>query len=171
MRERRNNTLIIIALVAIIASMGIGFAVLGEQFTLTSESTISKTWNVQITGISKKTSSTGVVESKLDFSSTSAEFNVSLSQPGDYAEYTLTVSNQGGIDAVLTNLTESVEGVDAIKYTVTPATGSTKGSTLAANGTHTFDVRVEYLSTAIGDNAPASGATKKLTLTLDYDVK
>ena len=170
MRERKNNTLVIIALVAIITFMGIGFAIFAEQFTLTSQSTISKTWNVQITGITPK-EVVGAEESNLKFSSTSAEFNVSLNQPGDYAIYTLTVSNQGGIDAVLNNLVESVDGVDAIKYTVTPAANSTKGSTLAANGIHTFDVKVEYLSTAIGENAPTSGATKKLTLTLDYDVK
>lgn len=171
--ERKSKGIIIGVLCAVIVCMSIGFALLSSQLTITAGATISDTWNVQITKIEKKESSTGVTESAApSFTATTANFNVSLKEPGDYATYTITVANTGSINAVLKTIAENegVGGSSAIKYTVTPAAGSTQGSTLAKeSGVHTFDVKVEYLSSATGENAPAAGANKSLTVTLDYE--
>ena len=171
-RERKNKSLLIGVLCAVILFMAIGFAAIGAQLNITAGATISDTWNVQITGIVKKDSSAGVVETAdPSFSATTANFNVSLKQPGDYAVYTVTVENSGTLDAVLSKITETVAtgGSDAIEYTLTPAENSVQGSQLVKNtGVHTFDVKVEYLSTAVGTLAPTEGASKSYTLTLDY---
>ncbi len=171
--ERKSKGIIIGVLCAVIVCMSIGFAVLSSQLTITSGATISDTWNVQITQIAKKEASSGATESATPIhTATTATFNVSLKEPGDYAIYTITVANTGSLDAVLKTITQSEGsgGSSAIKYTVTPGSGSTQGSTLAnETGIHTFDVKVEYLSSATGSSAPTAGANKTLTVTLDYE--
>lgn len=173
--ERKSKGIIIGVLCAVIVFMSIGFAALSSQLTIRGNATISDTWNVQIASITKKEGSTGVTEtSQPTHTATTANFNVSLKEPGDYAIYTVTVKNTGSLDAVLTRITETEGegGSAAIKYTVTPAAGSEQGSDLPkTTGTHTFDVKVEYLSTAVGENAPEANASKSLTVTLDYNQK
>ena len=173
--ERKSKGIIIGVLCAVIVFMSIGFAALSSQLKINGNATISDTWNVQIASITKKEGSTGVTEtSQPTFTATTANFNVSLKEPGDYAIYTVTVKNTGSLDAVLTRITEAEGegGSAAIKYTVTPGAGSEQGSTLAkTNGIHTFDVKVEYLSTAVGENAPDANASKSLSVTLDYNQK
>ena len=173
--ERKSKGIIIGVLCAVIVFMSIGFAALSSQLTINGNATISDTWNVQITNIEKKEGSTGATAtSDPTYTATTANFNVSLKEPGDYAIYTVTVKNTGSLDAVLTQITENEGegGSAAIKYTVTPGAGSEQGSTLAkTNGIHTFDVKVEYLSTAVGANAPEANASKSLSVTLDYNQK
>ena len=173
--ERKSKGIIIGVLCAVIVFMSIGFAALSSQLTINGNATISDTWNVQITNIEKKEASTGATAtSDPTYTATTANFNVSLKEPGDYAIYTVTVKNTGSLDAVLTQITENEGegGSAAIKYTVTPGAGSEQGSTLAkTNGIHTFDVKVEYLSTAVGENAPKANASKSLSVTLDYNQK
>ena len=173
--ERKSKGIIIGVLCAVIVFMSIGFAALSSQLKINGNATISDTWNVQIASITKKEGSDGVNEtSQPTFTATTANFNVSLKEPGDYAIYTVTVKNTGSLDAVLTRITETEGegGSAAIKYTVTPGAGSEQGSTLAkTNGIHTFDVKVEYLSTAVGENAPEANASKSLSVTLDYNQK
>ena len=173
--ERKSKGIIIGVLCAVIVFMSIGFAALSSQLTINGNATISDTWNVQIASITKKEGSTGVTETaQPTHTATTANFNVSLKEPGDYAIYTVTVKNTGSLDAVLTRITETEGegGSAAIKYTVTPAAGSEQGSDLPkTTGTHTFDVKVEYLSTAVGENAPEANASKSLSVTLDYNQK
>ncbi len=172
--ERKSKGIIIGVLCAVIVFMSIGFAALSSQLTINANATISDTWNVQITNIVKKEASDGVTETSAAFTATTANFNVSLKEPGDYAVYTVTVKNTGSLDAVLTKITETEGegGSAAIKYTVTPVAGSVQGSDLAKEtGTHTFDVKVEYDANATGENAPEAGASKSLTVVLDYNQK
>lgn len=173
--ERKSKGIIIGVLCAVIVFMSIGFAALSAQLTISGNATISDTWNVQIASITKKESSDGVNEtSQPTFTATTANFNVSLKEPGDYAIYTVTVKNTGSLDAVLTRITEAEGegGSAAIKYTVTPGAGSEQGSDLPkTNGIHTFDVKVEYKADATGANAPQVGASKSLSVTLDYNQK
>lgn len=174
-RERKGKGLIIGLLFVTIFVMSIGFATMAANLTIEGNATISDTWNVQITGITKKESSTNVTETEAPgFTSTTANFNVQLKEPGDYAIYTIEVANTGSLDAVLESITETEgeNGSDAIKYTVTPASGSEEQSDLVKKtGTHSFDVKVEYLETATGENAPAEGASKSYTVVLNYKQK
>lgn len=164
-KERKNNSIIIGALLVVVVLMSIGFAAGASNLKVESTATIAEKWDVKITGITYNGENAGSVTAD----GTEATFNVDLAQPGDSATYTVTVKNQGNVSAILSDIIESEEGSDAIKYTVTPSVGSEKGSALAMNSTHSFDVKVEYLSTAIGDDAPTANETKTLTLKLVYN--
>lgn len=164
-KERRNNSIIIGALLVVVILMSIGFASGLANLNVTSTATIAEKWDVKITGITYNGENAGSVTAD----GTEATFDVSLAQPGDSATYRVTVKNQGNVSAILSDIIESEEGSDAISYTVTPVAGSEEGSSLAMNSTHDFDVKVEYLSTAVGDDAPAANETKTLTLKLVYN--
>lgn len=176
-KERREKSILVGVLCAVILFMAIGFASIGSQLKIEGEAAIGETWNVQITNITKKEASAGVTETATfpKFSATTANFDVQLSQPGDYAIYTITVSNLGSIDAKLDLITELKQATDAqgggspaIEYTLLDSSNKQGDALANTNGVHTFDVKVEYLSTAVGEAAPTQGASRTYSVTLDY---
>ena len=175
--ERKGNSIIIGVLLVVVLLMSIGFAASSTRLTINSKATVGGKWDVRIINLERVDGTEGAAEDETEaevgFTSTTATFNLTMAQPGDYAEYEITVKNQGSIDATLKDMQETLieNGTSAIKYTVTPADGSTKGSDLLAGAEHKFNVRVEYDADAIGDNAPAVNAQNGLTLVLDYEQK
>lgn len=177
-KERREKSILVGVLCAVILFMAIGFASISANLKIEGSATIGETWDVQITNIVRKTDvgTTGAVDADqtpVVNAGTTAIFNVSLTQPGDYAVYTVTVENKGTIDAKLEKVVETIQAVEnggsaAINYTLTPSATSLQGTTLAAGKTTTFDVKVEYLSTAVGNQKPTADASRTYTLTLDY---
>ena len=172
LEERKSNTLLIGILITLIVLMSIGFATLSANLTINSEASVAGTWDVRITQVTKIDLSTGAVElagNEVKDAGTTAVFNVTLDQPGDYAIFNVTVENNGTIDAKLKEITPTETGDAALKYTVTPLDGVAKDSVLDGDKPHVFQVKVEYLTTATGDNAPEAGAKRNLTLVLDYE--
>lgn len=175
--ERKSNSIIIGVLLVVVLLMSIGFAASATRLNVTSKATVGGKWDVRIISLERISGTAGAVEdeteSPVGFTSTTATFNLTMAQPGDYAVYEITVKNQGTIDATLTDIRETLmeNGTSAINYTVTPAEGSTKGSDLAAGTEHKFSVRISYNEDAIGDDAPEVNAKNGLTLILDYDQK
>lgn len=179
-KKKDYKVVVLMGLLITIICMSVGYAALGQQLTVTGTATIGDAkWDVKITEIEETSKSitptevtpstqvglqTGGASSAVATGSTTAAFSVQLNAPGDYAEFTVTVSNLGTIDAVLDNLTFTQDATPAeLIYTVTPADDSS-ATTLAANGTETYVVRVEWDSTAT--DLPASD--KSATLVLDY---
>ena len=175
--ERKSNSIIIGALLVVVLLMSIGFAASATRLNVTSKATVGGKWDVRIIGLERVSGTAGAVEDEseapVEFTSTTATFNLAMAQPGDYAVYEITVKNQGSIDATLKDIQETLmeNGTSAIKYTVTPADGSTKGSDLIAGSEHKFSVRIDYDVDAIGDSAPTVNAQNGLTLVLDYEQK
>lgn len=177
-KERREKSILVGVLCAVILFMAIGFASIGSNLKIEGEASIGQTWDVQITSIERKSGvgTTGAVDAEqtpVVNAGTTAIFNVSLTQPGDYAVYTVTVENKGSIAAKLDSIVETIQSVDdggsaAIIYTLTPAADTLQGSTLASGATTTFDVKVEYDSNAVGDAKPTQGAKRTYTLALNY---
>ena len=174
-KERREKSILVGVLCAVILFMAIGFAGISSQLKIEGEASIGDVWNVQITNITKKSATDGVTEVSgfPKNTATTANFNVQLSQPGDNAVYTITVENKGTIAAKLDVVTELEQAIDAggsaaIEYTLEPTATALQGTALAAGESKTFDVKVEYLSTAIGEAAPTQGAKRTYSVTLDY---
>lgn len=192
MNERKSKNIVIIALCITLIFMGVGFSALSQQLTINGTTTVSGKWNVQITDIE----ATGAYiagasvsdltaynaeydESKttanyVKYDATSATFNLNLSEPGDWVEYTVTVTNGGNIDATLASVVTSLDNVsdddeakEPIKYTISDITDAA----LAANGgTHTYVVRATYDPSFTGANAPAADKmTRSYTVTMVYN--
>ena len=115
MNDRNKKTFTIIALAVAILLIGIGYAALQQNLIINGTANIGDAkWDVKITNI-EATSLNGasLVEEEgvtnPSFTDTSATFNVDLEYPGASAEFAVTVTNAGSIDAILNSIT----GVEA----------------------------------------------------------
>lgn len=180
MEKRKDaRNVLMVALVVAILIMSVGYAALSQRLTVNGTATIGDAqWKVRITDIAfdeansnvttdASTQSLDPAESATGEGSTGAKFNVTLGAPGDKAVYTVTVKNLGTIDAELDAVTDLTEINDAdpadIKFTVIPADDN--ADILAADGTHTYTVIVEWIST---QNQEVPTVTEK-TATIHFD--
>jgi len=160
----KNKNNVIIGLCAILILMGIGFAAFSQRLQIGDTTTTSSDWNVYIksavagTPVGDATGSAQVVDRA------SAKLTANLSSPGDSVTYTITVANDGNIDAVLDLITLSASNSDSvIKYSYS---GIEEDEELLAQTEKSFTVKIEYDSTKTGT---VTDAQKQNTLTLDLD--
>lgn len=173
--EKKKNILIGALLVAIVL-MSVGYAALAQLLTINGTANISADWNVRITNISEKTAvgATTKTLEPVSTNSTTATFEVDLAYPGAYAEYDVTIANNGSIDAVLESIS-SLEATNAAAPTeiVYSISGISVNDKLAAkNGqtvdTHVATVRVEWVAKADNTDAIPTTTTKTATINLNY---
>ena len=158
---------IIIGALIIVGLASIAYAAFSQSLTINGTGTTAADWDVKITGITA-TSANGAtqVNGSPTFTATSATFDVELAHPGASAEYQVTVTNNGSIDAKLDSLTDiatinSAAPTD-ITYTVSGVTAST--TTLAAGTTNVVTVKVEWDA----NSTITTTQSKSATLTLNY---
>ena len=161
--NRRQRNYIILGLCSILLVMAAGYAAFRSQLTINGTSNISSEWKVLITDIqSSVLNGTPENSETPSHTDTTATFKTNLVSPGDSMQYTVTVENQGSIDAVLKTIQKSDSNNNAIIFEIT---GIEQGDTLKAHETTTFNVTVTYNRdvTTQPDNL-----TSDLTITLNY---
>lgn len=181
----KHKNYLIIALLAILIVMGIGYAAFSTSLNITGSANISSTWNVAF-DTTKTTGVSGVVSKTTGFSGgtapdgtvsygengQTATINATLRQPGDKVTFTLTIKNTGTITAKLA--TPSVKGTNCtasgltctsssghIKFTV----GNPASTTLpASTGTTTITVTAEFPNTTVSSSTTENAS---ITVTLN----
>jgi len=161
-RGNKNN--IVIGLCAILILMGIGFAAFSQRLQIGDTTTTNSDWNVYIksavagTPVGDATGSAQVIDRA------TAKLTANLSSPGDSVTYTITVANDGNIDAVLDLITLSASNNDSvIKYSYS---GIEEDEELLAETEKSFTVTIAYDNTKTGT---VTEEQKQNTLTLDLD--
>lgn len=168
-QTKKNSKLLLIIALLVILGVAVGYAALSQTLTIEGTANITSDWKVLFTSITLKEKSDGVTEAegtpKLE-GTTKAIFNVTLDKPGAYAEYKVVVENQGTIDAKLKSITDltdiNAQAPTDIKFTIT---GDAVGTELAASGSTTYVVRVEWLATS--EEIPEE-KSKTATIELEY---
>ena len=161
--NRRQRNYIILGLCSILLVMVAGYAAFRTQLTINGTSNISSEWKVLITDIQSSVLKGNATDAETpSHTDTTATFKTNLVSPGDSMQYTVTVENQGSIDAVLKTIQKSDSNNNAIIFEIT---GIEQGDTLKAHETTTFNVTVTYNRdvTTQPDNL-----TSDLTITLNY---
>lgn len=180
MKTKQKNILIV-ALLAVVFIMAVGYAAFAQQLTITGTSTITSKWDVHMesgTAQGKSnmgTTSTGSVT--VDEGGLTATISAELISPGDTVTFTIPIVNAGTIDAKLSKIALEGTGMTIdntaltaisadgnIKYTVTsPGT-----ETLTANGgTKNIVIVAEFVDKTEG-NTNAYNSTAPLTITMNY---
>ena len=142
MKDRRQRNIIIGTLCCLLVFMGIGYAILSTNLNILGKSTFVGSWNIVMTNISvvSEGQATGTY-SDLSTDNQNATLSVDLYKPMDKVTYTVTVENQGTIDASLkaVNLlpVSNHEYVEAI-------TTAKVGTALLAGNSTTFDVTIRF---------------------------
>ena len=92
-----------------------------------------------------------------------ASFSTNLVSPGDYAEYTVTVRNNGDIDATLTDISISDSGNPAIIF---ETSGLSEGDNLLKQTEDELIVKVSYSDSV---TSQPEITTSNITVTLTYE--
>jgi len=160
----KNKNNVIIGLCAILILMGVGFSVFSQRLQIGDSTVTNSDWNVYIKSavagnpVGDATGSAQVVDRQ------TAKLTANLTSPGDSVTYTITVANDGNIDAVLDLITLSASNSDSvIKYSYS---GITEDEELSADSEKSFTVTIEYDSAKTGT---VTDAQKQNTLTLNLD--
>jgi len=166
-KSKRNILIIMFALVIL---MGIGFAAYSQQLQIKDTSSIDSDWNVYIKDVAPGTeeegtkvggaTGTGAVENK-----TTAKLNTDLKYPGDYIIYTITVANEGTVDAEIEKVElKATKKNTVIKYSIIEEANI---QYLNVGDEKTFKVKIEYDPTKT-ETATEDQKSNTLTLTVDY---
>lgn len=174
------SSVTIILLVVAIVAMSVGFAAFASNLKIEGTTSVeSSNWNIAFQEDSYQETEGSVTVSDEDRSiaGTSMTYNVTLTQPGDFYEFTINVENKGTFDATLTGITLSSltpEQAKYLTYTVS-YNGSSYTTTqdslnidLLNSATAPVKVRVEYIQPASPEDLPSQVQQISLNATLNY---
>mgnify|MGYP004561627853 CR=1 FL=1 len=138
----RKKSLIILVMCIAILFMAIGYAAFSTTLKINGSVGISGKWNVHFTNITTGTIvGSASVNAVPTYTDTTATMDTNLQLPGDSITYTLTLKNDGNIDAIISAIDATADGSNAIIYTIN---GIKKGDKLAAGDTKTITIKIEY---------------------------
>ena len=142
--------------------MAVGYSAFKTDLNISGTSNITSVWDVRITNVKIKETS-GLAENVGDLDSyTNLEANMEANfyEPGDYITYTVTVSNQGTLDAMLDSVKLNMPEQEVINFKVEGATSKEK---LPAGSSKDIDVTMKYT----GNNSEDVGSVEA-DVNLDY---
>ncbi len=166
MSSKRQRSIVLGGLGAIILLMAIGYAAFSTQLQINGTSNITSNWNVRITNITSilNGGATNAVEPTYDNENgLTASFSTNLTSPGDNAEYTIEVSNLGDIDATLTNIEINDSNNPAIIF---ETSGLSEGDNLLQGAKDELIVKVSYNENV---TSQPENTTSNITVTLTYE--
>lgn len=178
--ERQNRTLVVVvAILAVtVLCMSIGFATYNQDLDINGTTTVEAAkWDIHFKEGSYVESTGSVVATSYSLDVTTMSYEVTLSAPGDYYEFTATVENGGTFDANLVKLTMTSltdEQAKYLTYTITydgqtyTTTTSDLSIALAKGATKDVTVRVEYVAPTDATELPTTAQTISLDATLSY---
>lgn len=182
MEKQKNMQMVIIAILAVaILTMSIGFATFSQTLDINGDVTVAaSSWNIQFdtTSYTEGAGSVTVASDKRTLSGTSMTYEVTLTKPGDFYEFTIDVNNKGTFDANLTGITMSELSAAQQKYLtyeieydgVTYKT-TTTGLTISlpkTNGVKTVRVKVAYIQPDNSADLPSTEVSLTLNASLTY---
>ena len=158
----KKKTIMIIMCIAILC-MIVGYAAFSTALKINGTANIASTWQVLFTKIEEVSKTSGVtIKSAPTASGTTATFNLDVQFPGDTIIYKITVENKGTINAIISDITASKTGNDAIKFNIT---GIKKGDILVKGTSTTFNVEITY---DVNTNKQPTDLNEALTMEINY---
>ena len=193
MRKEGRIQNFVIALFGIaLVAMSVGFAAYattltiggGEDGSTHSTATLSKAWDIHYdstkTEAQMETAAVASTGTITNITGTNVTFTASLSQPGDYYQFTLPVINDGSMTAYLDSIVMSSLTTAQAKYiefkieydgvTATSTTQNITGKSIAGGGTSkNMVVTVTYKTPEDQDDLPNAETTVQLWAELLFE--
>ena len=162
----------------ILVGMTVGFAALNTTLQLIGTLNIARTtWNIHWENPTKIGGVTATQDVHLKTGdNTTVEYQVNLSNPGDYYEFTVDAKNDGTIDAMVTGISNKIyeNNVEVnptyLESTITYSDGDAidYNHLLAASKKETYKVKVQYKTGLAADELPDSTKTYSYRFTVTY---
>lgn len=180
MEKQKNTQMFVIAILAVaVLTMSVGFAVFTQTLDINGNVTVaSSKWSIAFDTSSYVESDGSVAVSNKTLDGTSMTYNVTLTKPGDFYEFTVNVKNTGTFDANLTGISMSALTTEQAKYLTyeityngTKYTANATGLSVAlakTEGVATVKVRVQYIQPENSADLPSAPVNVPLTASLTY---
>ena len=160
-----------------ILCMGVGFALLSSNLTITGNTNVSgNSWKVYFNSVSVTNGSVDatVAPEVSGTTTTSLDYTILLDKPGDFYEFTVEAKNDGTIDAAIDTLTTpniASRVLQYLNYSVTYLDGSpvNEGDVLKKKTSTNYKVRVEYRTDIGASDLDAEGVNLDLSFGIDYE--
>ena len=175
--ERRRRSLIILLLIILLLGVTVGYAVLSTSLNINGTSRIKNSgWDVHFENVQVVDGSVAAtVAPTIDSKQLDISYEIELTKPGQFYEFTVDVCNKGYIDAILRKL-PILKGVSNeqdvyINYTFAHADGTAirVGEKLMTGETQKFRVRVEADRNVIQKELPVNTQKLYLSVVLNYE--
>lgn len=172
--KKRLNYLLVIVLLLLVS---VGYAVLSTNLNIVGVSTINNsTWDIHWENVSVKSGSVTVDTSTIDTNKTTVNYEVTLSIPGDYFEFTVDAVNAGTIDGMISVVSNKLNGTEIttlpsyLEYKVSYEDGVeiAPNHLLAANSSEKYKVHVGYKKDISVSDIPSTAQTLNLTFSVTY---
>jgi hypothetical protein len=174
--EGKNKNALIGGLLAIVFVMAVGYAAFATQLQISATASTGGSdgtakWEVKISSI-EKTAGAGVdvpynattaTDGTRVVDNLTAQFKATLASPGDYATYTVTLTNSGTLNAKVSNISLTNANTNA---SVNTYTGIAINDTINAGATKTFTVTTTYDSSVTTEPAAADKTSTGITLVI-----
>ena len=151
MKDRKKRTLILGILCCLLVFMGVGFAVMNATLNINGTATAINTWDVRMTKIEvteKSDGATNEEETKINDDGVTATFKTDFTKPRDFITYKVTIENKGSIDAVLNDISITLNVSEADKDLFNITDTRPNNQLLEAGTSTTFTIKVEFRSDA-----------------------
>jgi len=180
---RRNNNKLLFSIIAIlILFIGIGYAYLTSNLSITGSATISNnTWDIHFNNIVVDTNSvpvdTGYQAATINPSDpTKITYSVKLNKPGDYYAFNVDIVNAGSIDGMIESIISKVNNQDIsnlpsyLTYSISYLDGDPlmNNFLLSANTTETIKVKIEFKENINEEDLLDSSETLNFSLDINY---
>ena len=160
MRSKKKKNIMIIVLCFVLLLMGVGYAALSQRLTIGGTAKMQGVWDVRITNIQLSRKTGLAKDNSHKYENLSASFQTETLAPGDMLEYTVSVSNKGNIDALVSEINATLDGPEAIKYTVE---GIKKGDIIKEGVTKEVIITIKF-----DENATVIPSNKTSTLNINF---
>ena len=160
MKRNKKKSIMIIVLCFVLLLMGVGYAALSQRLTIGGTTKMQGVWDVRITNIQLSRKTGLAKDNSHKYENLSASFQTETLAPGDMLEYTVSVSNRGNIDAKVSEINATLDGPEAIKYTVE---GIKKGDIIKEGVTKEVIITIKF-----DENATVIPSNKTSTLNINF---
>ena len=189
LRKKLQRNRIIVAILLLIAVIGVGYATLGANLKINGVAEIPsaswdvgfKTGTVQVT--SGSVSGSAVTTAATITNSSQVDYAVTLALPGDFYEFTVTAENAGSIDAMIDSFTSKIKIGDGeeqeitssnlpayLSYSVTYSDGTAVAAKqkLDHGTSEVFKVRLAYRTDIESNQLPTANQSIALNFQVNY---
>lgn len=174
--KKRNFRYKRLAIIGLVLFMGIGFAYLSSQLTITGRGHVKKTtWQIYFDNINilKGESLASQLPTTVGRTTTELSYSVDFNVPGDTFQFNVDVVNTGTIDAMIslvdnTVLTQAQAKIAEYSITYSDGTAIEEKNFLGASKRDTFTVTIAYKKDISASDLPGEMEPINFALSLQY---
>ena len=177
MTSRKKYSLSTLFLILILIGLSIVYAVLSANLTINGSSSIKNaSWDIYWDNVVVSSGSVSASTPVIDTNKTTVTYDITLTNPGDFYEFTVDAKNDGTIDAMIDSISFKLNNSEItslpsyLNYSVSYSDDSSilLKHELNAGTKETYKVRVEYKKDVTASDLPTSDQNLSLSFSVTY---